>query len=79
MNGPHREFCLVNFVLTTLFDSLFDRFVIRKEGDVPITWTETIKLIERIKSDKIVSGEWESVGRVTKVSTASEIGDSLVM
>ena len=55
INGPHRKFLLVKFVSTILFDSLFDRFVIRKEGDVPInTWTEMIKLIERIKSNKIV-------------------------
>jgi len=36
MNGSHREFLLVNFILTSLF----------KDGDVPInTWTEMIKLI----------------------------------
>jgi len=60
MNGPHREFLLVNFILTSLFDSLFDGFVIQKWGDVPInTWTEMIKLIERIKSNKILSGQRE--------------------
>ena len=77
MNGPHREFLLVNFVLTSLFDSLFDRFVIRKEGDVAIyTWTEMIKVIERIKSNKIVSGEIRKMVasvRVTEESTANEI------
>jgi hypothetical protein len=60
MNGPHREFLLVNFILTSLFDSLFDRFVIRNERDVPInTWTEMIKLIAWIKSNKFVSDERE--------------------
>jgi hypothetical protein len=60
MNGPHREFLLINFVLTSLFDSLFDRFMIRKEGDVAInTWTKMIKVIERIKRNKIVSSERE--------------------